>query len=115
MLSPLVTMFIIARFILGFANIFCTVAAASLIGGKKMWFYLSLAQKLCEELSHPKERAFMSSFFIASYDLGNLNSRSFTSELQANYLQVLLLLLRWPYGHSPCPVIGGGEYPHSFK
>ena len=38
MLNPLVAMFIIARFILGFASVFCTVAAASLIGGKTMLF-----------------------------------------------------------------------------
>jgi hypothetical protein len=33
MLNPTVIMFIVARFILGFANVFCIVAASSLIGG----------------------------------------------------------------------------------
>ncbi|KAG8218929.1 general substrate transporter [Butyriboletus roseoflavus] len=47
-------MFIIARFILGFANVFCIVAASSLIG----------------ELSHPKERAVMGCLFNTSWDLG---------------------------------------------
>ncbi|KAI9574364.1 general substrate transporter, partial [Boletus coccyginus] len=47
-------MFIVARFILGFANSFCVVAAASLIG----------------ELSYPKERAVICSLFNASYDIG---------------------------------------------
>jgi len=32
-LNPIVVMFIVARFILGFANSFCLVAASSLIGG----------------------------------------------------------------------------------
>ncbi|KAG9317748.1 hexose transporter [Chiua virens] len=48
------TMFIFARFVLGFANVFCVVAASSLTG----------------ELSHPKERAIMSSLFCISWDLG---------------------------------------------
>ena len=32
-LNPIVMMFIVARFILGFANAFCIVAASTLIGG----------------------------------------------------------------------------------
>jgi len=32
-LNPIVVMFIVARFILGFADVFCIVAASSLIGG----------------------------------------------------------------------------------
>jgi len=32
-LNPIVVMFTVARFILGFANAFCVVAASSLIGG----------------------------------------------------------------------------------
>ena len=32
-LNSIVVMFIVARFILGFANVFCIVAASSLIGG----------------------------------------------------------------------------------
>ncbi|KAG8218940.1 general substrate transporter [Butyriboletus roseoflavus] len=47
-------MFIVARFILGFANVFCVVAASSLIG----------------ELSHPKERAVMGSLYNNSWDIG---------------------------------------------
>ncbi|KAI9574397.1 hypothetical protein HD554DRAFT_2229861 [Boletus coccyginus] len=47
-------MFIVARFILGFANAFCVVASSSLIG----------------ELSHPKERAIMGSLYNTSYYLG---------------------------------------------
>ena len=33
-LEPIVVMFIVARFILGFGSVFCIVAASSLIGGK---------------------------------------------------------------------------------
>ncbi|KAF8556792.1 MFS general substrate transporter [Imleria badia] len=47
-------MFIIARFLLGFANVFCIVAASSLIG----------------ELSHPKERVVISCLFNTAYSLG---------------------------------------------
>ncbi|KAF8556791.1 MFS general substrate transporter [Imleria badia] len=47
-------MFIVARFLLGFANVFCIVAASSLIG----------------ELSHPKERAVVSGLFNTAYSLG---------------------------------------------
>ncbi|KAG8218931.1 hexose transporter [Butyriboletus roseoflavus] len=47
-------MFIVARFILGFANVFCVVSASSLIG----------------ELSHPRERAVMGSLFNTSCDFG---------------------------------------------
>ena len=35
-LKPIVVMFIAGRFVLGFANVFCIVAATSLIGGKAM-------------------------------------------------------------------------------
>ncbi|KAI9574333.1 hypothetical protein HD554DRAFT_2165823 [Boletus coccyginus] len=55
-------MFIVARFILGFANAFCVVAASSLIG----------------ELSHPKERAVMGSLFNAFYDLGAIAAAGVT-------------------------------------
>ncbi|KAF8133845.1 general substrate transporter [Boletus edulis] len=47
-------MFVVARFILGFASAFCVVAASSLMG----------------ELSHPKERAIMGGLFSASRDIG---------------------------------------------
>ncbi|KAF8556794.1 MFS general substrate transporter [Imleria badia] len=47
-------MFIVARFLLGFANVFCIVAASSLIA----------------ELSHPKDRAVISGLFVTSFSLG---------------------------------------------
>ncbi|KAF8550483.1 hexose transporter [Imleria badia] len=55
-------MFIVARFILGFANVFCVVAASSLIG----------------ELSHPKERAVIGSLFNTTYDLGAVAAAAVT-------------------------------------
>ncbi|KAI9574377.1 general substrate transporter [Boletus coccyginus] len=55
-------MFIVARFILGFADVFCIVAASSLIG----------------ELSYPKERAVMCSLFNDSFDLGAVVAASVT-------------------------------------
>ncbi|KAF8138789.1 hexose transporter [Boletus edulis] len=56
------TMFNVARFILGVANVFCIVAASSLIG----------------ELSYPKERAVMSSIFNISYQLGAMAAAAVT-------------------------------------
>ncbi|KAF8550485.1 hexose transporter [Imleria badia] len=55
-------MFVIARFILGFASVFCVVAASSLIG----------------ELSHPKERAVISSLFNTTYDIGAVAAAAVT-------------------------------------
>lgn len=66
-------MFVVARFILGVANVFCVVAASSLIGGRALvnsiWIWFT---ELCKELSHPKERAVLSSLFNISYALGKL-------------------------------------------
>ncbi|KAG9317747.1 general substrate transporter [Chiua virens] len=56
------TMFIFARFILGSANVFCVVAASSMIG----------------ELSHPKERAVMGCLFNTSYALGAVTAAGVT-------------------------------------
>ncbi|KAI9574381.1 hypothetical protein HD554DRAFT_30230 [Boletus coccyginus] len=56
------TMFIIARFVLGSGSILATVAAASLIG----------------ELSHPKERAIMGALFNCCYSIGTLTAAGVT-------------------------------------
>ncbi|KAI9574380.1 hypothetical protein HD554DRAFT_2165878 [Boletus coccyginus] len=52
------TMFIVARFVVGLGIVFSIVAASSLIG----------------ELSHPKERAIMCSLFDCCYSIGSLTA-----------------------------------------
>ncbi|KAF8138784.1 general substrate transporter [Boletus edulis] len=55
-------MFVVARFVFGFAKVICIVAASSLIG----------------ELSHPKERAIMGGLFDTSWDLGAITAAAVT-------------------------------------
>lgn len=57
-----VAMYIIARMILGFGIVFCIIAASAMIG----------------ELSHPKERAIMTSLFNASYFIGAITASAIT-------------------------------------
>ncbi|KAF9234365.1 general substrate transporter [Melanogaster broomeanus] len=61
-LIPVVAMFLIARFILGFGMAFAVVAASSLVG----------------ELSHPKERAIMTSLFHTCYFIGTITAAGVT-------------------------------------
>ncbi|EPQ58905.1 general substrate transporter [Gloeophyllum trabeum ATCC 11539] len=56
------TMFITARFILGFGIPFAVIAASSLVG----------------ELSHPKERPILSSLFSSSYHIGSFSAAAVT-------------------------------------
>ncbi|KAI9574336.1 hypothetical protein HD554DRAFT_2165825 [Boletus coccyginus] len=56
------SMFIIARFVLGSGIVFSIVAASSLIG----------------ELSHPKERAIMGALFSSCYSIGSLTAAGVT-------------------------------------
>lgn len=58
--SQHIGMYIVARMILGMGILFCIIAGASLIG----------------ELSHPKERAFLTSLFNASYGIGQITAAS---------------------------------------
>lgn len=57
-----VGMYIVARMILGFGIVFCIIAASAMIG----------------ELSHPKERAIMTSLFNASYFIGAITASAIT-------------------------------------
>ena len=58
--SQHVGMYIVARLILGIGILFCIIAGAALIG----------------ELGHPKERAFLTSLFNASYGIGQITAAS---------------------------------------
>ena len=58
-------MFILARFILGFANVFCIVAASSLIGGKTIRFYLAHELSSVESSHIPKSERPWAVFLIA--------------------------------------------------
>lgn len=60
--SQHVGMYIVARMILGMGILFCIIAGAALIG----------------ELGHPKERAFLTSFFNASYFIGSILASAIT-------------------------------------
>ncbi|KFY57269.1 hypothetical protein V496_06481 [Pseudogymnoascus sp. VKM F-4515 (FW-2607)] len=57
-----IAMYIVARMILGFGIVFCIIAASAMIG----------------ELSHPKERAIMTSLFNASYFIGAIVASAVT-------------------------------------
>lgn len=56
--SQHIGMYIVARLILGVGILFCIIAGAALIG----------------ELGHPKERAFLTSLFNASYGIGQITA-----------------------------------------
>ncbi|KAM7198534.1 general substrate transporter [Rhypophila sp. PSN 637] len=67
-----VAMYIIARMILGAGILFCIISGAALIG----------------ELSHPKERAIMTSLFNSSYFIGQILASAIalgTSDIQSNW------------------------------
>ena len=58
-------MFLLARFTLGFANVFCIVAASSLIGGKTIWFCLAHELSFVENSHIPKSERPWAVFLIA--------------------------------------------------
>jgi MFS family permease len=65
-------MYIIARMILGMGILFCIISGSALIG----------------ELSHPKERAVMTSLFNSSYFIGQITASAIaigTSDLKSEW------------------------------
>ena len=65
-------MYIIARMILGVGILFCIISGAALIG----------------ELSHPKERAVLTSLFNSSYFIGQIIASAIaiaTSDIKSNW------------------------------
>ncbi|KAF2451297.1 general substrate transporter [Karstenula rhodostoma CBS 690.94] len=76
-----VAMYIIARMLLGVGIVFCIISGSSLIG----------------ELGHPKERAFLTSLFNASYFVGSIIAAAIaikTVEIKGNWSWRLPSLLQ---------------------
>ncbi len=74
-------MYIIARMILGVGILFCIISGAALIG----------------ELSHPKERAVMTSLFNSSYFVGQIIAAAIairTADIKSNWAWRLPSLLQ---------------------
>lgn len=65
-------MYIFARMLLGFGIVFCIISGSSLIG----------------ELAHPKERSVLTSFFNASYFVGQITASAIalgTTEIASDW------------------------------